>query len=61
MGNKNLYVGVCKADINDRNEEQLSTCCLGTLQFPYKIPSQVPTGFTNLRISFDVLLNQLGS
>ena len=59
MGTKNLarlYAGVCKADKIGRNGGQPSTCCLCTLQFPYIIPGLVPTGFTNLRISFDILL-----
>ena len=59
MGTKNLarlYVGVCKADKTDRNGGQPSTCCLCTLQFPHIIPGLVPTGFTNLLISFDILL-----
>ena len=51
-----LYVGVCKADKIRRNGGQPSTCCLYTLQFPYKIPGLVATSFTNLRISFDILL-----
>ena len=59
MGTKNvarLYVGVCKAYKIGQNGGELSTCCLCTLQFPYIIPSLVPTGFTNLHISFDILL-----
>ena len=49
--NKNLtrlYVGVCKTDKISQNRGQPSTCCLCTW------PSSV--GFTNLGISFDVLL-----
>ena len=59
MGTKNfpkLYVGVCKADKIGRNEGQASTCYVCTLEFPYIIPGLVPTGFMNLRISFDILL-----
>ena len=35
---------------------QPSNCCLWTLQFPYIIPGLVSAGFTNLHISFDILL-----
>ena len=58
MGTKNfatLYVEVCKAGKFDRNGWQPSTCCLYNLQFQYIILNLVPTGFTNLRISFDIL------
>ena len=59
MGAENLarlYVGVSKAHDLDRNGGQPSTCYLCTLQFPYIIPGLVPTCFTNLHISFGILL-----
>ena len=59
MGTKNLarlYVGVCKANKFSRNGGQPSIYCLCTLQLPYIKPELVPTGFTDLSISFDVLL-----
>ena len=42
-----------------RNGGQPSTCCLCTLQFPYIVLGLVPTGFIDLRISFDILLESL--
>ena len=59
MRTKNLakfYVGVCKAGKIGRNGWQPSTCCLCTLELVCIIPALVPTGFTNLRILFDILL-----
>ena len=59
MGTKNvasLYVVVCKADKIGRNGRQTSTCSFSSLQFPYIILGLVPTGFTNLRIFFHILL-----
>ena len=62
MGTKNLlrlYVVVCKAGKIGRNGGQPSTYCLCTLQLQCIIPDLVPTGFTNLRISFDILLETI--
>ena len=59
MGTENFTrsnVGVCKADKSGRNDGKSSTCCLFIFQLPYKAPGLAPTGFTDLRIYFDTLL-----
>ena len=57
MGTKNvarLYAGANKIDRNGRWKPY--TCCLCTLQSPYRVPGLAPTGFTDLRYFFDILL-----
>ena len=59
MGAKNitrLYIGVSKAKKTGLNGGEPSTCCACALQFLYIKPGLVPIGFTDLRISFDILL-----
>ena len=51
-----LYVEVCKTDKIGLNLWQPSTSCLCTFKNPYIIPRLVPTGFTELHLSFDILL-----
>ena len=52
-----LNVGDYKADKIDRNGGHPSSWCLCTLQSPYIVLGLVQTGFTDLRISFDILLD----
>ena len=62
MRTKNLakfYVGVCKAGKIGRNGWQPSTCCLCTLELVCIMPVLVPTGFTNLLILFNILLESI--
>ena len=59
IGTKNLeklYVGVCKADRIGLNVGQPSTTYKFTLQNTYIVPGLFPTGFIELPISFDILL-----
>ena len=51
-----LYVRVCKADRIGLNGGQSSTSCFYTLKSPYIVPSIVPTGFIDLPMSLDILL-----
>ena len=51
-----LYVRVYKADKIGRNGDQPSTCYFCALQSPYIVPGLVPTGFTELCIYFDIIL-----